>query len=252
MTGGDGGQEPERVLHVGKQAHVRVRERGPRPGLETVMGGGQVRPADDVEPLLDIILVLEPGVGPRASRLEERVEVELLELARVGDGHQLLGHLVCQQAHLGQGGIRVRHQRRTPPELLFRPLLVRVRPVEDLFLDELTGRHGSERGPGKVQVCLRGDRQDVGLLGGEFAKVGIDAVEVGAILVGSSPPCHRGFLPLEELLGRIPPCPEVVLVEHHEVPLDDVQPLVLGLDVPDGVTAKEILEGTEVDQGLVR
>ena len=31
-----------------------------------------------------------------------------------------------------------------------------------------------------------------------------------------------------------------------------MQPLVLGLDVPDGVAAKEILEGTEVDQGLGR
>ena len=42
MTGRDIGQEPEGVLQVRQQAHVRVREWRPRPGLEMFDGPGRI------------------------------------------------------------------------------------------------------------------------------------------------------------------------------------------------------------------
>ena len=42
VTGRDVGQEPERVLQVRQQAHVRIRERRPRAGLEVLDRLGRV------------------------------------------------------------------------------------------------------------------------------------------------------------------------------------------------------------------
>jgi len=42
-------------------------------------------------------------------------------------------------------------------------LLVGIRPVEDLFFDELSGREGLEGSPGEVEVSLSGYREELGL-----------------------------------------------------------------------------------------
>ena len=82
MTRGDVRQEPERVLKVGQQANVGVRERRAlRAELEVVDLGGRVGATDDVEPLLHVVLVLELRARTRAGGGEELVEVELIELA---------------------------------------------------------------------------------------------------------------------------------------------------------------------------
>ena len=61
----------------------------------------------------------------------------------------------------------------------------------------------------------------------------------------------RVVLALEQLLGGVPPRAEVVLVEDHEVPVDLVEPFVLGLDVARCVAAEQVLEGAEVDERLL-
>jgi hypothetical protein len=61
----------------------------------------------------------------------------------------------------------------------------------------------------------------------------------------------RLLLALEQFLGRVAPRAEVVFVEHHQVPIHRVQPLVLGLDVPRRVAAEQVLKGTEIDHRLL-
>ncbi|SIA14959.1 Uncharacterised protein [Mycobacteroides abscessus subsp. abscessus] len=39
--------------------------------------------------------------GPGAGGVEERVEIELVELPLAGDRDQFFGHLISHQAHLG-------------------------------------------------------------------------------------------------------------------------------------------------------
>jgi hypothetical protein len=55
---------------------------------------------------------------------------------------------------------------------------------------------------------------------------------------------------LEQLLGGIAPRAEMVFVEHHEVPIHRVEPLVLRLDVAGGIAAEQILKRTEIDDGF--
>ena len=59
-------------------------------------------------------------------------------------------------------------------------------------------------------------------------------------------------LTFEESFGVLTPGTEVVLVEDHQVPVDGVNPLVLGLDQAGlFVSSEEVLEGAEVDQRLI-
>ena len=60
------------------------------------------------------------------------------------------------------------------------------------------------------------------------------------------------ILTFEEGFGVLPPGSEVVLVEDHQVPVDSVNPLVLGLDQAGLlVPSEEVLERAEVDQRLI-
>ena len=52
--------------------------------------------ADEVKPLLHIRLVNETSSVPLPSGFEERVEVELVELALYGNREDIVGHLVGQ------------------------------------------------------------------------------------------------------------------------------------------------------------
>ena len=80
----------------------------------------------------------------------------------------------------------------------------------------------------------------------------VDVVEAGGVLELGLLLGDRVVLALEQLLGGVAPGAEVVLVEDDEVPVDHVEPLVLGLDVAGAVAAEQVLEGAEVDDGLLR
>ncbi len=251
VAGRDVGQEPERVLQVGQQAHIRIRKRRPRAGLEMLDRLGRVPAADDVQPLLHVALVLELRLRARARCLEERVEIELVELPGARDRQQLVRHLVGQQAHLRQRAVGVPFAGVLRRELLLGALLVGVRPVEDLLLDELARGQRPERRAGEVEVRLGRDGQELGLLLRELAEVFVHLLQAGGVLELGLLLGDRLLLALEQLLGGVAPRAEVVFVEDHEVPVHLVEPFVLGLDVPRRVAAEQVLEGAEIDDRLL-
>ena len=109
-----------------------------------------------------------------------------------------------------------------------------------------------KRRPGEIQVRLGRDRQKVGLRFGKLLQVFVHASQAGGVLELGLLLRDRIVLALEQLLGSVTPCAEVVLVEHDEIPVHDVEPLVLGLDVAVVVPSEKILERAEVDDRLLR
>ena len=192
---------------------------------------GRVPAADDVQPLLHVALVLELRVVARARRLEERVEVELVELAGAGDRQQLIRHLVGQQAHLRQRAVGIPLAGVLRGELFLGALFVGVRPVEDLLFDELARGQRLERRAGEVEVGLGRDGEELSLLLRKHTEVFVHLFQAGGVFELGLLLGDRVLLTLEQLLGGLAPCAEVVFVEDHEVPLHLVEPFVLGLDV---------------------
>ena len=191
------------------------------------------------------------GVCPATAGRKKRVEVEFVELAGARHGHQLVGHLVGQQAHLRQGAVRVPRPGMRGGEFSFGTLLVGVGPIKNLLLDELACGQRFERGPRQIQVGLGGDGQILALAHRIVVQILVDAAEMHGVL-------ERGLLfgdgfvlALEQLFGRVAPRAEVVLVEDHQIPVNRVHPLVFGLDVAGGVAPEQILKRAEVDQRLV-
>src|SRR5262245_33387488 len=125
------------MLQVRKQAYVRVWEWRPRACLEVLDRLRRVGAADDVQPLLYVALVRELCLRPSALSLEERVQVELVELASARDGEQFVWHLVREQPHLRKCAVGVPLARVLGSKTRPGALLVGVRPVEDLFLNKL-------------------------------------------------------------------------------------------------------------------
>ena len=173
--------------------------------------------------------------------LEERVEIKLVELSGARDRQQLVRHLVGQQAHLRQRAVGVPLARVLRRELLLGALLVGVRPVEDLLLDELAGGQRLERRAGEVEVRLGRDGQELDLLLRELAEVFVHLFQAGGVFELGLLLGDRLLLALEQLLGGLAPRAEVVFVEDHEVPLHLVEPFVLGLDVAHRIAAEKVL-----------
>ena len=148
MAGRHVGQEPERVLEVGKQPDVRIGKRRARAGLEMLHRTGRIATTDDVQPLLHIALVFEFRQHPSPRRLEKRIEIKLVELSAARDGQQFLRHLIGEQAHLRQCAIGIALAGLFGGEGLFSPLLVGVGPVENLLLDEFPRGKSPERRAG--------------------------------------------------------------------------------------------------------
>ena len=202
-----------------QQPHVRVRERRALAAeLEVVHLRRRVGATDDVEPLLNVALVLELCARARAGGGEELVKVELVELALTGDREQLVGHLVGQQAHLRQRPVRVPLAGVLASIFVLRSLLIGVGPVEDLLLDELARRQRPERRAGEIEVRPRSDRQEVDLLLGQLTEVFVDALQVAGVLQLGLLLGDGIVLALEQLLGRVTPRSEVVLVEDRRDP----------------------------------
>ena len=249
------GQEPERVLQVRQEPDIGVRERRTGTHSHGVDLRGQVSAADQIEPLLNVGLVGELGVLAGALCLEELVEVELVKLSLIRNGNQLVRHLVREQTHLRECPVRVPGVRLRDGVLGLGALLVGVGPVEDLLLDELTGCQRLERRARQIQVGAGGDRQEVVLIVAELVKLLIEGHEAIVVLRGQFLLLDLLVLTLEQLLGRLTPRTEVVLIENHKVPVGGVNPLVLRLDeagLP--ISPEQVLERTEVDQwpSLVR
>ncbi len=137
-------------------------------------------------------------------------------------------------------------------ELRLRALLVGVGPVEDLLLDEAALLEHLERRTGEVEVGVRPDGHEGVLLAAAllelFGEGALGIRELERLLLLA----HRVVLALEELLGRIPPRSEVVLVEDDEVPGELIEPLMVRLEVAGGVAAHEVLEGAEEDERMPR
>ena len=127
-------------------------------------------------------------------------------------------------------------------------LLVGVRPVEDMFLDELARGQCLERRAREVQVGLGRDGKELDFLFGKFAEIRVHNFEPGGVFQTGLLYGDRLLFALEQLLGRLTPRAEVVFVEDHEVPPHRVEPFVPGLDVPRRIAAEQILEGAEIDK----
>ena len=228
------------MLEVRQQAYIGVREWGALAAeLEVVDLGWGVRAADDVEPLLDLALVLELSAGARTRGCEELIEVELVELALAGDRKQLIGHLVREQAHLRESPIRVPLGRLLVCELFLGSLFIGVRPVEDLLFDELACGQRPEWCAREVEVGLGGDREERALWFRQLGEVLIDLFQAGRVL---EPRLFLGdsvVLALEQLLCCLAPRAEVVLIEDDKVTVDGVEPFVLRLDVAESVSTEE-------------
>ncbi len=251
VTGRDVGQKPERVLEIRQQAHVRIRKRRARAGLKVFHRLGRIPAADDVQPLLHVALVFELRQHTRARGLEKGVQIKLVKLPGAGDGHQLVRHLIGEQPHLRQRAIGIPLAGILGGELFFGALLVGVGPVENLFFDELAGGQRLERRAGKIQVSLGGDGQKLGFLFGQNREVFVHVFQAGGVFELRLFFGDRLLFTLEQFLGGLAPCAEVIFVEHDQIPLHLVQPLVIWLDVSGVVAAQQVLKRSEIDQRLL-
>ena len=127
---------------------------------------------------------------------EKDIQVKLVKFALLGDLLDAVRDFVGQHDHPGQGGIGVV----LAHPVLFGPLLVRVGPVVDLFLDKLAGVQRPEWRAGQVQIVHRGDGQPGFIVG--IATIVFAQVLVVAVLVL-----------LKQLTGVFFPGTEVVLVK---------------------------------------
>ena len=222
-------QEPQSVPQDVEQADIVERHGRFLTQLQLVLGRRHVLAAHEVEPHLNMVLELELGVLALPLRREEHVEIELVRLGVQRDALDLLRHLVGEHDHARERCVRVVSVCGVPFGLGL--LLVGVRPVEDLLLDELTAVECAERGSGQEQEVLGDDGQPRLVL---LVASDLDFLMDGLLLVLGDR--------VEELLGVVAPCSEVVLVEHHEVPVLQADPLVPGLDVAVGVSPEVVLE----------
>lgn len=108
-------------------------------------------------------------------------------------------------------------------EFFLGALFVRVGPIEDLFLDELTGGQRLERRAGEVEICLGRDRQEILFFLRKHGEVFVHILQPGGLfellfLLGDGL-----FLAREQFFGGLAPCAEMIFVEHHKVPVDGVK-----------------------------
>ena len=250
VTGRHIRQEPEGVLQIRQEPHIRVGKWGAGSGLEAFDRLRGIRAANDVQPLLHIVLVGEAGGFASALGGEKFIEIELIEFTTACDGEEFIRHLVSEEPHLWQGAVGVPLAGIFSGEFLLGSLLVGVGPVEDLLLDEFTGGESFERRAGEIQIRLRGDGQEIGFPLREHGEVFIHYLQAGGVFEFRLFFCDGFLLTLEEFLCRLAPCAEVVFVEHHQIPIHRMEPFILGFDVSGFVTAQQVLEGAEENQRL--
>ncbi len=125
--------------------------------------------------------MLELRLSAPLRCLEERVEIKLVELPGACDRQQLIRHLVRQQPHLRQRAVGIPPAGVLGGELCLGPLLVGVRPIEDLLLNELARGQRLERRAREVEVGLCRDGQELGLLLRKLTEVLVHLLQPGGV-----------------------------------------------------------------------
>ena len=171
------------------------------------------------------------GVFALALGREKDVQVKLVKFALLGNLLDAVRDFVGKHDHAGQGGVGVILSH----PVFLGPLLVRVGPVIDLFLDKLAGVQRPEWCAGQVQIIQGGDGQP-GFI------VGVAAVVLGQILVVVI------LILFKQFTGVFFPGTKVVLVKDDQVPVGSMYPFIVGLDAAGlFVHAEKVLEGTKAD-----
>ena len=142
----------------------------------------QIRTTDQIQPLLNVVLILEMSIFTRSFSQEENVQIELVKLSPLCNPLYRFRNLIGQHDHTRKRSIGIdipslcliiREVRQMRP-FFFATLLVRISPVINLFLNELTGVQRTERRARQIQVILRRNREPrfiIGIAGIVFRKV---------------------------------------------------------------------------------
>ena len=236
LAGGNAGKEPNSVGQDAQEPPVGEGHGGPLCAqLQLVHGGFQIGAANQIQPLLDVIFIEEFGVFAVPLRLEEHIQIELVELALFRNLADAVGDLVGHHDHTGQRGIGVV----LANPVVLGTLLVGIGPVVNLLFDKLAGVEGPERRAGEIEIIAGRDGQPCFVAG----IAGMYCIEVDV---------HVVFVRIhKELLCVICPGTKVVFVENDKIPVHGMNPFVMGLDAAGFAQAEEILEGTEANDGTV-
>ena len=183
------------------------------------------------------------SIFTRSFSQEENVQIELVKFSLLCNPLYRFRDLIGQHNHTRKRGIGIdisslcliiREVRQMRP-FFFATLLVRIGPVINLFLNELTGVQSTERRARQIQVILRRNREPrfiIGIAGIVFRKVFF----------------IRVFIRFEQLLRIVLPCTKMILIKNDEIPVGHMHPLIIRLNTACIlVHTKEILERTEAD-----
>ena len=139
----------------------RVRERhrrSLRTEFQVIHAGRQKGAADQIQPLLHLVLILEPRLAADTLGREKDIQVELIEFALHGDLPYRVRQLVGHEHHARKRDVWVVP---LPFPLLLGPLFIRICPVVDLLLDELAGGDGPKRRAGEIEIAVGRNRHDL-------------------------------------------------------------------------------------------
>ena len=144
---------------------------------------------------------------------EENIQVKFVKLALFGNLLDAVRDFIGQHDHPWQSCVWIIL---THP-VFFGTLFVGIRPVVNLFFDELTGVQSAERCAGQIEIIGRCNGQP------RFI-VGIAAIIFAQILVVAV------LVLLKQFFRAVLPCAEVVFIENHQIPVGSMHPLVIGFD----------------------
>ncbi|MBL0000909.1 MAG: hypothetical protein IPO97_07835 [Sphingomonadales bacterium] len=121
-------------------------------------------------------------------------------------------------------------------------LFVGIGPVKNLLFDKLACSQRLEWCAGQIEIGPRPDRQEFRFRLQRLLQIGGLGIEPLDFLFGSGRKqglfASNGVLfALKQFLGTIPPRAKMIFVENHQVPVYRVNPLVLELDVAQGIAA---------------
>ena len=152
IAAGHIGQKPESVGQHIQQPGIGKRHRRALvlPQLHIVHAGGEIGAANQVQPLLHLVLIDKAG-GLRLAFLavfggEKYIQIKFVELPLHGDLPDVVRDAVGHHHHPGQRCIGVV---RSPVPVFLGPLFVGIGPVVDLILDKFAAVDGAERRAGQ-------------------------------------------------------------------------------------------------------
>ena len=244
IAAGHIGQKPEGVGQHIQQPGIGKRHRRALvlTQLHIVHAGGEIGAANQVQPLLHLVLIDKPG-GLRLTLLavfggEKYIQIKFVELTLHGDLPDAVRDAVGHHHHPGQRCIGVV---RSPVPVFLGPLLVGIGPVVDLILDKFAAVDGAERRAGQKQIVGCGDGQE-GLVVGVVGLVLLVLLHIEVVILVL-------VVHFKELFGIVPPRAEMVFVKDHDVPVGGMYPFVLCLDAAALVGAEIVLKRAETDDG---